>query len=82
MGGHLERPASEAVRARGGEATVQQIARGSAEVARHRLHRHKVSTNILVFQELLISFIKKNFRGHTMYISRHMCCIVISRVAM
>jgi hypothetical protein len=61
MGSHLELPASEAVRARGGEATVQQIARGSAEVARHGLQRHTVSANILEFQGTSGQFYQNKF---------------------
>jgi hypothetical protein len=51
MGGHLELSVSEAVRARGGEAAASLIIGGSAEVARHRLQRHRASVIILVFQE-------------------------------
>ena len=61
MGGHLELPASEAVWARGGEAAAQQIAGGSAEVARHGLQRHRVSAIILVFQETSDQFYQKEF---------------------
>jgi hypothetical protein len=72
MGGHLKLPASEAVRARDGEATVQQIARGSPEVARHRLQRYKVSTNILVFQGTSGQFYQKEFeRSYNVYFSSY-----------
>ena len=61
MGGHLELPASEAVRARGGEAAAQQIAGGSAEVVRHGAQRHRVSAIILVFHETSGRFYQKEF---------------------
>ena len=61
MGGHLELPASEVVRARGGEVAVPQIAGGLAEVARHGLQRHRVSAIILVFQGTSGQFCQKEF---------------------
>jgi hypothetical protein len=61
MDSHLELPVSEAVRARGGEATVQQIAKGLAEAARHGLQRHTVSANILQFQGTFGRFYQNKF---------------------
>ena len=61
MGGHLELPASEVVRARGGEVGASHIDGGSVEVARHGLQRHRVSAIILVFQETSGRFYQKEF---------------------